>query len=439
MTALAAIPIAMPRLSDAMEEATVVAWLKAPGDAVACGEALVEIETDKATVVYEAEQDGVLGELLVGEGEVAALGAPIAQLLVEGAQAAPPATPTPAAAAPAPPSAPTPAPPSAATSATAPPTAPPPPAAAPVPPRARHAAPGATRPRATPVARRVAAERGVDLGALVGSGPHGRIVRADVLAAAAAAPVGAPASPAAVADGDERVALSATQRTIARRMVASRSEIPEFALTAEVDMTDALALRRQLADAGHRVSVNDLVVKAAALALREHPTLNASWGGDHVVRHTHVNVGIAVAADDVLLVPAIADADRKSVPEIAAEARALSERARMRAATPAELSGATFTVTNLGMLGVLSFTAVIDAPQVAILAAGAVVRRPVFGADGTVVGRDLMHVTLTCDHRAVYGAHGARFLQRFAELLEHPTLLLLPPSAAATNDERDAR
>jgi len=414
MTALAAIPIAMPRLSDAMEEATVVAWLKAPGDAVARGEALVEIETDKATVVYEAEQDGVLGELLVGEGEVAALGAPIAQLLVEGAEAA--------AAAPAPPSAPTPAPPSAA-------SAPPP----------RQAAPTPARPRATPVARRVAAERGVDLGALVGSGPRGRIVRADVLAAAAAAPAGAPASPAAVTDGDERVALSATQRTIARRMVASRSEIPEFALTAEVDMTDALALRRQLADAGHRVSVNDLVVKAAALALREHPALNASWGGDHVVRHTHVNVGIAVAADDVLLVPAIADADRKSVPEIAAEARALSERARTRAATPAELSGATFTVTNLGMLGVLNFTAVIDAPQVAILAAGAVVRRPVFGADGTVVGRDLMHVTLTCDHRAVYGAHGARFLQRFAELLEHPTLLLLPPAAAATNDERDAR
>jgi pyruvate dehydrogenase E2 component (dihydrolipoamide acetyltransferase) len=429
MTALAAIPIAMPRLSDAMEEATVLAWLKAPGDAVARGDALVEIETDKATVVYEAEQNGVLGELLVGEGEVAALGAPIAQLLVEGAPAAPAvvaATPAPPSVAPVAPAAAAPAPP-------------------PVAPASAAAAAPATRPRATPVARRVAAERGVDLGALVGSGPHGRIVRADVLAAATAAPADAPPAPApapapaTAADGDERVALSATQRTIARRMVASRSEIPEFALTAELDMTDALALRRQLADAGHRVSVNDLVVKAAALALREHPALNASWGGDHVVRHARVNVGIAVAADDVLLVPAIADADRKSLPQIAAEARTLSERARMRAATPDELSGATFTVTNLGMLGVLSFTAVIDAPQVAILAAGAVVRRPVLGADGTVVGRDLMHVTLTCDHRAVYGAHGARFLQRFVELLEHPTLLLLPPSAAATNDERDGR
>jgi pyruvate dehydrogenase E2 component (dihydrolipoamide acetyltransferase) len=267
-----------------------------------------------------------------------------------------------------------------------------------------------------------------------------------MLAVAPAPPVaaGAPgtsasaASPPAGADGDERVPLTTTQRTIARRMVASRSEVPEFTLTRELDMTDALALRRQLADAGHRISVNDLVVKAAALALREHPLLNASWDGDHVVRHARVNVGVAVAAGDVLLVPVIADADRKSLPEIAAEARALGERARARASTPAELSGGTFTVTNLGMLGVLSFTAVIDAPQAAILAAGAVVRRPVFDEDGAVVGRDLMQVSLSCDHRVVYGAHGAEFLQRLAELLEHPTLLLLPLPPAAT-DEREAR
>jgi pyruvate dehydrogenase E2 component (dihydrolipoamide acetyltransferase) len=220
-------------------------------------------------------------------------------------------------------------------------------------------------------------------------------------------------------------------------MVASRTEIPEFTLTREIDMTAALALRRQLAEAGHRVSVNDLVVKAAALALCEHPALNASWGGDHVVHHGHVSVGIAVAAEGVLLVPVIADADRKSLPEIGVEARALGERARTRTASPAELSGATFTVTNLGMLGVLSFTAVIDAPQVAILAAGAVVRGPVFGDDGAVVACDLMQVSLTCDHRAVYGADGARFLQRLAELLEHPTLLLLPPLGAA--NERDER
>jgi pyruvate dehydrogenase E2 component (dihydrolipoamide acetyltransferase) len=309
-------------------------------------------------------------------------------------------------------------------------------------------APVAARVRATPVARRVAAELGVELAAVAGSGPYGRVVRADVLAAAGngrsanggtATPPAAAAASAPGGAGDERIPLTATQRTIAQRMVASRSEIPEFTLTRELDMTDALRLRRQLVDAGHRVSVNDLVVKAAALALREHPRLNAAWGGDHVVQRAHVNVGIAVAVDDVLLVPTIADADRKSLPELAGEARALGERARTRTATPAELSGATFTVTNLGMRGVLSFTAVIDPPQVAILAAGAVVRRPVFDEDGAVAARDLMHVALTCDHRVVYGAHGADFLQRLAELLEHPTLLLLPPSAAAATDEREAR
>ncbi|HEU4703258.1 MAG TPA: dihydrolipoamide acetyltransferase family protein, partial [Conexibacter sp.] len=302
-----------------------------------------------------------------------------------------------------------------------------------------------------------AAELGVDLRRLSGSGPYGRLVRADVLAAAAtgatasavaatapalaaamAPPAAPPAAGAMPSAGDERVELSATRRTIARRMVASRTEIPEFTVTREIDMTAAVALRRQLADADRRVSVNDLVVKAAALALREGPALNASWGGDHVVRHARVNVGVAVAAGDALLVPVIADADRKSLPEIAAEARALGEQARARTVSPAALSGATFTVTNLGMLGVLNFTAVIDAPQVAILAAGAVVRRPVFDEAGAVVARDLMQVSLTCDHRAVYGADGARFLQRLAELLEHPTLLLLPP-AAATNDEKDAR
>jgi pyruvate dehydrogenase E2 component (dihydrolipoamide acetyltransferase) len=409
-TTLAAVPLLMPRLSDAMEEATVLKWLKAPGDPVARGDELVEIETDKATMVYEAETDGVLGELLVGEGAIVALGAPIAELLVEAAaaEAAAPAATSTADRAPAPTAVP-----------------------------AAGIATGGTppRPRATPVARRVAAELGVDLHALAGSGPQGRIVRADVLRATPPAPPAA-AAPAGGQPADERVPLTTTQRTIAQRMVASRTEIPEFTLTRELDVTAALALRRELAAAGHRVSVNDLVVKAAALALREHPGVNAAWGGDHVVRRGRVSVGIAVAVDDVLLVPVIADADRKSLPRIAAEARALGERARTRTTTPAELSGATFTVSNLGMLGVLSFTAVIDAPQAAILAVGTVTPRPVFDDGGAVVRRELMQVALTCDHRIVYGAHGAAFLQRLAELLEHPTLLLLPPEAAEEGDMR---
>jgi pyruvate dehydrogenase E2 component (dihydrolipoamide acetyltransferase) len=421
---LTPVPIAMPRLSDSMEEGTVLAWLKAPGEQVACGEALVEIETDKATMVYEAETAGVLGELLVAEGEAAALGAPLALLLVEGAKApagaAQPATdggepaPVPADAAP-----------------------------ADAPARGVAARRAGGRLQASPVARRLAEQLGVELDGLRGSGPRGRIVREDVLAAADAARAGAaraaPAQPLRAADGDEHLTPSATQRTIARRMVASRKEVPEFTVTAEIDMTAALALRRELAERhpAARVSVNDMIVKAAALVLREQPVMNASWVDDHVVRHAHVNVGIAVATDDALLVPVIPEADRKGLFEIAAAARAAGERARARSASPQELSGGTFTVTNLGMFGVLDFTAVIDVPQVAILAVGATVRRPVFGEDDAIVARDLMQVSLSSDHRAVYGADAARYLARLRAVLEDPMLLLLPPLGGP--NEGDAR
>jgi pyruvate dehydrogenase E2 component (dihydrolipoamide acetyltransferase) len=390
------VEVPMPRLSDAMEAATVLAWLKAPGEAISEGDPLVEIETDKATMVYEAELDGILDELLVPAGEEAALGAPIARVLVDGNAALDGPTAMP----------------------------PSPPADASKPP---------TRPRATPVARRVAADLGVDLMELSGSGPSGRIVRADVLAAppSAALPVSRPKVP----PGEERVELSALQRTIARRMVSSRTEIPEFTLNREVDVTGAVAMRAQLLDAGIRVSVNDLVVKAAALALRKQPALNSSWADDHIVRHGGVHIGIAVAADGALFVPVLPDADRKSLLEIAAQARALGKRARDRNAKPDELTGATFTVTNLGMLGIDGFNAVIDPPQVAILAVGAISRRPRFVAGDRVEARELMQLCLSCDHRVVYGADGARFLQHLAELLERPTLLLLPPGAADQGDE----
>jgi pyruvate dehydrogenase E2 component (dihydrolipoamide acetyltransferase) len=379
-----------------MEEATILVWLKAPGEKVTRGEPLVEIETDKATMVYEAEADGVLGEILVAEGETATLGAPLAELLAEGG--APPPTPTGPA--------------------------------------------SSGRIRATPVARRIAADRGVALGELIGSGPGGRIVRDDVLAAAgqrsskqrddteAAARGGPAAEPRATANdsGDELVQLTSTQRTIARRMAASRSEVPDFTLTAEIDMTAAIDLRRKLLEAWPqaRLSVNDLIVRAVALALRSHPRLNASWAGDHIVRHARVNVGVAVATEDALLVPVLADADRKSPLELGAEARRLSERARLRELTREEMSGATFTVSNLGMLGVTVFDAVIDAPQVAILAVGAIRRRPDFGTGDVVVAREVMNVSLSCDHRAVNGADGARFLVALAENLENPIRLTMP-------------
>jgi pyruvate dehydrogenase E2 component (dihydrolipoamide acetyltransferase) len=447
MTAQEVETILMPRLSDSMEEATIVEWLKAPGDPVSRGDELVEIETDKATMIYEAELDGVLDEVLVAAGGVAALGAPIARLAVPASSSA---------AEPAPP-------PTAGPSTTLPPTAPStalPPAAplavlpaAALPSVSSPAAVSAAvstsptvavragaveRPRrvpATPAARQAAAELGVELDTVPATGPFGRIIRADVTRAAggsaipiAAVHVDEPRQSARASD--ERVELSATQKTIARRMSVSRTEIPEFGLTAEIDMTAALELRRTLVALRPEApfSVNDLVVKAVAMTLREHPRLNASWGGDHLVRHGRINIGVAVATDDALLVPTVSDVDTLTVGEVAVQTRAAVERARSRTAKLSELAGATFTVTNLGMLGVLNFSAVINPPQVAILAVGAIVRRPTFAADGSVVGRDLMQVGLSCDHRAVYGADGAHFLGRLRTMLENPLELVVPPA-----------
>ncbi len=406
------VDVLMPRLSDSMEEATVVKWLKAVGDTVTRGEEIAEIDTDKATVSLEAETTGTLAEIVVPEGGTAALGAVVARLAAAAttapaAPSAPVAAPTPAV------------------------------ASAPVSgPTSSPSHERAARVAATPVARRTAAELGVPLASVSGTGPGGRIVRADVRAAAAilrrragtgrAVRGGARGS----TDGrgaETRVELSSVQRTIWRRMVESRTQIPEFELTAEIDMTRAVAMRTELAELenGDVPSLNDLVVRAVALALREHPGLNAGVLGEDVVRFSRVNVGIAVALDDALVVPALYDADLKTLHELAAESRSLVERARARRLTPAELADATFTVSNLGMFGIRSFSAVINPPQVGILAVGEVRRRPAVGADGSFEARDLMEVTLACDHRAVYGADAARFLQRIRELLERPLSLLL--------------
>jgi pyruvate dehydrogenase E2 component (dihydrolipoamide acetyltransferase) len=381
------VQIGMPKLSDSMEEATVLTWLKRPGDTVKRGEPLVEVETDKATIVYEAEAGGVLDEILVDDGETAALGAPIAQLRTTDAVAKPAAPP----AAPASPNGP----------------------AAPV--AERPAKEG--RARATPVARRLAEERGVSLTGVEGSGPGGRIVAADVPGPQAdSTPGRGTATP---------VELTPTQRTIARRMAESRASIPEFTLEAEIDMDAAARLRDELRSAGIEPlpSFNDLVVRAAALALREFPALNATYE-DGPVRHGRVNVGIAVDAEDVLIVPTLHDADRKTVFDLAKESRALAEGARRRSLSAEQLGDGTFTVSNLGMFGVRRFNAVINPPQAAIMAVGEVAERAVV-RDGAVVPRTTMDVALSCDHRVVYGAEAARFLQRVTHLLEHPSLLLL--------------
>lgn len=379
----------MPRLSDSMEEATISAWLKQPGDEFRRGEPLVEVETDKATVVYEAEVDGVLAEILVAEGGTAALGAPIAKLAggddeVEASEA-------PAAVAP--------------------------PAVEPAVAAVAAAPARGERARATPVARRTAVELGVGLHGLSGTGPGGRIRKLDVVRAGSTSTANGGLKGTTTA-----VPLSPTRETIARRMTQSRSEIPTFDVTVRVDVTTILELRRDVEGAP---SVNDFVVKAVALTLRELPAFNSSFVDGHSERHDRINVGIAVATEDALLVPAVLDADAKPLAAIAAETRELAQRAKARRLTPDELSASTFTVSNLGMFDVHSFTAVINPPQVAILAVGSAVRTAVETAAGGVEFRDTALFTLSSDHRAVYGADAARFLGHLRRLLEHPLSVLL--------------
>jgi pyruvate dehydrogenase E2 component (dihydrolipoamide acetyltransferase) len=420
----------MPRLSDSMEEGTIVTWLAADGEAVTRGQEIVEVETDKATMPYEAEVDGIL-HIAVAEGETVQVGAVIARIAPEGVAVDDvPAAPAPDAR-------------SflvfAHKKTTAhPPTAP--------------ASRDGTRVSASPLARRIARELGIDLAALVGSGPNGRVVKRDVLAAqpaegsaaqadgaqtapaASAAPAApalaaAPAPPADPSKGTvERIALSRVQQTIAKRMTEAK-QAPEFVLDAEVDMSAAIALRERFKQllAGGEVkppSLGDFVIKAAALALRDHPRANGAFAGDAVELYGRVNVGVAVAAPDALLVPTVFDADVRSLGQIAADVRRLAAAGRAGRLTAQEMGGATFTVSNLGMFGVDAFTAVLNPPQAAILAVGAVRERAV-GRDGVLVLAPTLVARLTCDHRILNGADGAALLARIRELLQTPELLAL--------------
>jgi pyruvate dehydrogenase E2 component (dihydrolipoyllysine-residue acetyltransferase) len=405
-----ALEIIMPRLSDSMEEGTILHWLVAEGDRVEPGQPLAEIETDKANVTYEADASGTVLALSVGEGASAPVGAPIAVIGEPGEQlpAAPARETLAAAAAPA------------ARSAPAPP--------APAPPLASPAS-SSQRPKASPLARRLAAERGVDLAGLAGSGPSGRVIRADVERAASGADGdGATAqSPAGSIKGEmELHELGRLQRTVARRMAESRATVPDFELRCEVDMSAVVELRGRLREVADPVpSYNDFVVKAAALALREFPRVNSSYRDGAVESYGRINVGIAVAADDALVVPTIVDADRLSLGEIARTARELATRVREGSISPGDLSGGTFTVSNLGMYGIDSFSAVINPPQAAILAVGSLKPRAIALDTGELAARPTILLTLACDHRALYGADGARFLSRIRELLERPDALVL--------------
>jgi pyruvate dehydrogenase E2 component (dihydrolipoamide acetyltransferase) len=382
--------VVMPRLSDSMEQGTIVRWLKRDGERVSPGEALAEVETDKATVTFDADAEGTL-RILVGEGETVPIGRLIARIGEAVAEAdRAPAT----------------------------------------------GANGARRVRASPLARRIARESGIDLSGVIGSGPGGRIIKADLegAGAATAAPETQTTAPPAVAParGNKGAVtiqqLSRTQVQIAQRMAESKATIPDFTLHVEVDMERAVALRDQLRKAARGGDVipsyNDLVIRACGLALHEHPRANASYRDGAFELYERVNIGIAVAAEDSLIVPTVFDADRKSLLEIAREARTLADRVRQRAITPAELSGATFTVSNLGMYGVASFAAIINPPQAAILAVGELRELPVV-RDGVLVPGLRMSLVLTCDHRILYGAPAAEFLARVRQLVEQPINLLL--------------
>ena len=456
--------VSMPRLSDSMEEGTILKWLKSDGDEVRRGDELVEIETDKANMTYEADQDGVLS-ITAAEGDTLAVGEKIASIgegseapaaeeqpdeqptadaheepaaeqqdeerrieeepVAEEPSAEPEHEAEPSAAAEEPESA----------------------------PDAEDSGAGEEngRIKASPVARRMARELGLELAAVEGTGPGGRIVKADVEAAsgsprreaapaapAAEEPAPAPAAkaePAPARSGDAQTGrgesetreLTRLQQTVARRMAESKATAPEFVLQAEVDMEAAVELRKQLkAAAGERPapSFNDFVVKASALALSEFPRANGSYRDGRFELYSRVNVGVAVAGQDALVVPTVFDADRKSLGEIARETRSLAEKVRDGKITPPELSAGTFTVSNLGMYGMDRIVPVINPPQAAILGVGAMSPQPVV-VDGEVTVRTRMALTLVCDHRILYGADAAEFLSRIRERLENPLSLAL--------------
>jgi pyruvate dehydrogenase E2 component (dihydrolipoamide acetyltransferase) len=431
--------VVLAKLSPTMEEGVIVKWTRKEGDVVKQGDVLAEIETDKANMEMEAMGNGTLRKILVPAGGKAPVGSLIGVIADAADDIAPLiASAAPVAAAAAPAAAPAPA--AAAAAAAA---ATPAPAAAPVVAAPAPVIEGA-RVKASPLARAMAAGRNIPLGAVAGSGPGGRVIKRDIESYAAApaaaappaawpAPAGAqpasassPAAPAvpAVTAGQE-LPLSQMRKTIAKRLSESAFSAPHFYVTVEVDMDRAVAMREQAGAAGVKFSYNDLVVKACARALAAFPTVNASWGGDKIVTHGEVHVGVAVAIPDGLITPVVRYADRKPLSTISAEIKDLATRAKDKKLKPEEYMGSTFTISNLGMYDVTEFTAIINPPDSAILAVGAVRKQPVVGADDQIRVGHRMKLTMSSDHRVIDGALAAQFLAEVRRLLETPVLALL--------------
>ncbi|MBX2874843.1 MAG: pyruvate dehydrogenase complex dihydrolipoamide acetyltransferase [Saprospiraceae bacterium] len=427
--------IRMPRMSDTMEEGNIVGWLKEEGEVIEAGETIAEVETDKATMELDSFVDGVLLHIAVKEGPVPIDGV-IAVVGEKGEDwqaaiaAAGPSNGSAEAEAPATEEAAKPAETAAPASASAPSTA----------------SSDDKRLKASPLAKSMAKEAGIDISTIQGSGDQGRIVKKDVEAAIASPPAApAPAPAAAPAAKEQKAApppvvpftfgggeanyedtpVSQMRKTIARRLGESKFTAPHFYLTIDINMDKAVQLRKRLKEVSPaKVSFNDLVIKAAAAALREHPAINSSWLGDAIRTHQDIHIGVAVAVPDGLLVPVIRYANMKTLSQINSEVRHLAGKAKDKKLQPAEMQGNTFTISNLGMFGIEEFTAIINPPDACILAVGTIVQKPIV-KDGQIVVGNMMKVTLSCDHRVVDGATGAQFLQTFQEILEDPIRLLV--------------
>lgn len=440
------IVIEMPKLSDTMTEGTLVKWRIKPGDSVEIGDIIAEVETDKATMEMEAFDEGIVHQILIAEGSKVAIGAKLAVLRAPDED---PATISPEtlsgasaqAAAPAAPAALAPGTPAASAAGHADGSAP-----------AASAAPAAVptaigRVKASPLARKIAAAKGVNLASLQGTGPGGRIVAADVEkaltspaarpAAAAASPAPATSTPAAPAPiaadpaaGDaEVVPLTGMRRVIAERLLASKTQIPHFYLTIEVDAGPISKLRRQLnaiseSAGGSKITINDFILLATARATAAHPKVNASFAGDRILQYRSVNLAVAVAVEDGLVTPVIRNAQNLTLRQISDAVKDLASRARSKKLKPEEYQGGTITVSNLGAYGIETFSAIINPPQAAILAIGAIVKKPVVNDKDEIVAAERMSITLSCDHRVIDGAIGAEFLSTLRRLLENPALML---------------
>jgi len=432
----------MPKLSPTMEEGQISRWLKKEGDKVAMGEPLAEIDTDKATMEMQALANGVLRKILVNEGQAAPLGEliaiigeaneDIAALLSEAPATAPAQkeeAPKAAEPAPAPAEQPTPQAQAAAAGAAV---------------NGRQTAPAAAassgRLIVSPLAARMAAESGLDLRLVQGSGPGGRIIKKDIEAALsepkaepsaqryprAVEPARFQAAPVAAASAYRDEPATQIRQTIAKRLVTSLGPVPHFFLTTDIEMDRAAEMRRGInaLDPDLKISINDIVIKVAAAALIQHPEVNASFQEKFVRYYEHADIGVAVAIEDGLITPVVRAADQKSLSQIAAEVRELAERARSKRLKPEEYTGATFSISNLGMFGIDEFTAVINPPEGAILAVGAMTPKPVV-RDNEIIVRQIMRVTMSCDHRVIDGATGAKFLQTFKKILENPLYLVV--------------